>query len=111
MTNIKIIFYFLKILFTCERAIRSVNTPLPITEFLIPLYVFYEILIKTILHMKTIFKFAIRNTAKLAGYTYGYSSVYATFSKACGDKIAELEINAELDKGIKAEKGKKKKGK
>lgn len=60
---------------------------------------------------KTLIKLTLSTTAKTAGYAYGYSSVYATFGKACGDKIAELEINAELDKGIKAEKNKKKKGK
>jgi len=97
MTNIKIIFYFLKILFTCERAIRSVNTPLPITEFLIPLYVFYKILTKSILHMKTIFKFAIRNTAKLAGYTYGYSSIHAIKMSKLGVSEAKAESKSKKE--------------
>ena len=61
--------------------------------------------------MKTIFKFALKNTAKVAGYAYGYSSVYAKFSSACASEIAEREINSELEAGIKAEKDKKKKGK
>jgi len=53
----------------------------------------------------------MRTLAEDLGYAYGYSSVYATFGKACGDKVAELEIKSKLEEGIKAEKDKKKKGK
>ena len=56
--------------------------------------------------MKTLLKLTLSTTAKVAGYAYGYSSVYAKFSSACASEIAEREINAELDKGIKAEKKK-----
>tara|TARA_R100001510_G_scaffold47156_1_gene44352 strand:- start:15 stop:200 length:186 start_codon:yes stop_codon:yes gene_type:complete len=61
--------------------------------------------------MKTILKICMKTIAEDLGYAYGYSSVYATFGKACGDKVAELEIKSKLEEGIKAEKDKKKKGK
>ena len=61
--------------------------------------------------MKTLLKLTLSTTAKVAGYAYGYSSVYAKFSSACASEIAEREINSELEAGIKSEKDKKKKGK
>ncbi len=41
--------------------------------------------------MKTIFKFAIRNTAKAVGYAYGYSSVHAINMSKFGITEAKSE--------------------
>ena len=47
--------------------------------------------------MKTIFKFAIRNTAKLAGYTYGYSSIHAIKMSKLGVSEAKAESKSKKE--------------
>ena len=47
--------------------------------------------------MKTIFKFALKNTAKFAGYAYGYSSVYVSTSAKSGVTEAKSEIKSKKE--------------